>query len=121
MEPREVEFWEMKELSMDLVPSSPLSEAAIFFKGTDLCALEVSCDSGRTPGSIWRLTILALAQPGEQHLPLFPCHVLPTVQIDYHSYLKPIHPSLLSLLDLEWCHYKHHGAPPNQGGKKLKE
>lgn len=64
VEPRRVQLGEGRVLNRIYChtvhpPKWPLS---LFCRGTDLCCLKMSCNSGRSPPSTWRLAILICSQ-----------------------------------------------------------
>lgn len=56
----EGQIWERGRISAGYTPQSPPCKVAIFSRGTNLCLLEVSCNSGKSPASTWRMATIAV-------------------------------------------------------------
>lgn len=46
IEPQQGRSWGREGCQQGMVPCNPSSKAAVFFRGNDLCTLEITCTSG---------------------------------------------------------------------------
>lgn len=56
-----VRFGEGRDFRGVLMPQSPLYNATVFSTGSDLSSLEISWNSGRSPGPTWGLATLVVS------------------------------------------------------------
>lgn len=55
-------IWGMEGLQWDTMPQSARFTAAICSEGSDLCCLEIGCNSVNSPGAPWRLATWLLPE-----------------------------------------------------------